>query len=70
MLCCLGCRIALRMPWWTLRASLAELQTQANLSGSAEQVRYALSEEAAAAAQAQVNKVSAGRWQRARVPCW
>jgi hypothetical protein len=48
------------MPWWTLRASLAELQPVARINGTPEEVRYALSEEAAAAAQAQVNKVGAG----------
>lgn len=49
-------RVALRLPWWTLRAPLAEVQAVAQLEGDADRVMYLLSEEAAAAASATVNK--------------
>mmetsp|Transcript_7094 Transcript_7094/g.12149 ORF Transcript_7094/g.12149 Transcript_7094/m.12149 type:complete len:362 (+) Transcript_7094:136-1221(+) len=47
-------RVALRLPWWSLQKSFAEVQRVAHLEGKTpEEVRYLLSEEAASAAQAQ-----------------
>ncbi|GIL56818.1 hypothetical protein Vafri_12127 [Volvox africanus] len=49
-------RMSLRLPWWTLRAPFAAVATTASLPVDAERVMYLLSEEAAAAASATVNR--------------
>ncbi|GLC37181.1 hypothetical protein PLESTB_000988700 [Pleodorina starrii] len=49
-------RMSLRLPWWTLRAPFATVATTAALPVDAERVMYLLSEEAAAAASATVNR--------------
>ncbi|GLI66125.1 hypothetical protein VaNZ11_009855 [Volvox africanus] len=49
-------RMSLRLPWWTLRAPFAAVATTAALPVDAERVMYLLSEEAAAAASATVNR--------------
>ncbi|GFH27860.1 uncharacterized protein HaLaN_26244 [Haematococcus lacustris] len=47
-------RVALRLPWWTLQQPFDQVAAVARFAGrTPEEVRYALSEEAAAAAQAQ-----------------
>ncbi|GFR43075.1 hypothetical protein Agub_g4082 [Astrephomene gubernaculifera] len=51
-------RASLRLPWWTLRAPFAQVSATAVLPHSAERVMYLLSEEAAAAASANVNQFS------------
>ncbi|GIL56819.1 hypothetical protein Vafri_12127 [Volvox africanus] len=48
--------MSLRLPWWTLRAPFAAVATTASLPVDAERVMYLLSEEAAAAASATVNR--------------
>ena len=48
--------MALRLPWWTLRAPFAQLATTAALPDDPQRVMYLLSEEAAAAASATVNR--------------
>lgn len=50
-------RVALRLPWWTLENGYEAMRVAAGLSGTPEEVRYNLSEEAAAASQAKMNKV-------------
>jgi len=50
-------RVALRLPWWTLKGTYEWARDVGQLKGTPEEVRYSLSEEAAAAAQAQVTKV-------------
>ena len=42
------------MPWWTLKGGYEAARDMAQLKGSPAEVRYGLSEEAAAAAQAKV----------------
>jgi hypothetical protein len=49
-------RVALRLPWWTLEGGYEAMRVAAGLSGTPEEVRYNLSEEAAAASQAKMNK--------------
>ncbi|KAG2498379.1 hypothetical protein HYH03_003638 [Edaphochlamys debaryana] len=49
-------RMALRLPWWTLRAPFTAVATTAALPADAEKVMWLLSEEAAAAASAKVNQ--------------
>ncbi|KAG2424014.1 hypothetical protein HXX76_014839 [Chlamydomonas incerta] len=49
-------RMGLRLPWWSLRAPFAAVATTASLPAEADRVMYLLSEEAAAAASATVNK--------------
>ncbi|KXZ51170.1 hypothetical protein GPECTOR_13g657 [Gonium pectorale] len=49
-------RMALRLPWWTLRAPFASVAATAALPYDADRVMYLLSEEAAAAASATVNR--------------
>lgn len=49
-------RVALRLPWWTLEGGFEAMRAAAGLSGTPEEVRYNLSEEAAAASQAKMNK--------------
>lgn len=50
-------RVALRLPWWSLSGSFEEVARMGKMTGTPEEVRYALSEEAQAAAQAQVSKM-------------
>ncbi|GAX75565.1 hypothetical protein CEUSTIGMA_g3008.t1 [Chlamydomonas eustigma] len=49
-------RVALRLPWWTLEGSYEAARDMGMLSGSPREVRYNLSEEAAAAAQATMSQ--------------
>lgn len=49
-------RVALRLPWWTLTHGFEAMRSVALLSGSPEEVRYNLSEEAAAAQHAKMNQ--------------
>lgn len=50
-------RFALRCPWWTLSQPFSAIQAVAQLPGTPERVMWLLSEEAAAASSAAVNKV-------------
>ncbi len=50
------CSVALRLPWWSLRAPFADVAATAALPFPADRVMYLLSEEAAAASSATVNK--------------
>ena len=50
-------RVALRLPWWTLQGSYEAARDMGQLKGSPGEVRYSLSEEAAAAAQAKVREI-------------
>lgn len=49
-------RVALRLPWWTLQGGYEAARTMAQLQGTPAEVRYGLSEEAAAAAQATMSQ--------------
>lgn len=46
--------MALRLPWWSLQGDYEAVRDIAQMRGSPAEVRYNLSEEAAAAAQAKV----------------
>jgi len=62
-------RVALRLPWWSLAAPWADVAAVAHMGGrSAAEVRYALSEEAAAAAQAQMGTRNAGAVREPKTP--
>jgi hypothetical protein len=49
-------RVALRLPWWTLQGGYEATCKIARMTGTPSEVRYNLSEEAAAAAQAKMSQ--------------